>query len=91
VMDGELERLPPEVRREPRLALAGGVDGLAVIRRILAAAPERLESGGLLLLEMDPRQTREVAEKLGPELFGASGGILCDLAGLGRVVMFQKA
>ena len=48
--------LPPEVRREPRLALDGGEDGLGIIRRIIAESPDHLTPGGALLLEADPRQ-----------------------------------
>ena len=44
-----MARLPTEYRHEPALALAGGADGLAIIRRILAEAPAHLtEHGGLL-------------------------------------------
>jgi release factor glutamine methyltransferase len=49
---GELDTLPPEVLREPRLALDGGADGLALLRRIAAGAPARLRPGGALVLEM---------------------------------------
>jgi ribosomal protein L3 glutamine methyltransferase len=44
--------LPAEYRHEPRIALAGGVDGLAFIARILAEAPAHLEPGGLLICEV---------------------------------------
>jgi ribosomal protein L3 glutamine methyltransferase len=44
--------LPPEYRHEPRLALAAGPDGLDVVRRILAEAPEHLQSGGWLAVEI---------------------------------------
>jgi ribosomal protein L3 glutamine methyltransferase len=44
--------LPAEYRHEPRIALAGGADGLAFIARILAAAPAHLEPDGLLLCEV---------------------------------------
>lgn len=48
-----LPGLPEEVRGfEPTLALDGGEDGLAVIRRILADAPAFLRGGGRLLLEV---------------------------------------
>jgi ribosomal protein L3 glutamine methyltransferase len=41
--------LPPEYRHEPSLALAGGTDGLDIVRRILGAAAAHLtETGGLL-------------------------------------------
>jgi release factor glutamine methyltransferase len=49
---GELDTLPPEVRREPRLALDGGPDGLELLRRIAEGAPARLFPGGALVLEM---------------------------------------
>jgi release factor glutamine methyltransferase len=43
--------LAPEVRREPRLALDGGTDGMAFYDRICAAAREYLEPGGALVVE----------------------------------------
>lgn len=49
----ELQTLPPDVRDfEPRLALDGGSDGLAIVRRIVRAAPEHLVAGGVLALEI---------------------------------------
>ncbi len=53
---GELPTLPAEVRREPRLALDGGPDGLEVVRRITREAPTRLVPGGLLALEIGDGQ-----------------------------------
>jgi ribosomal protein L3 glutamine methyltransferase len=44
--------LPAEYRQEPRLALAGGADGLDLVGRILAAAPAHLEPEGLLVCEI---------------------------------------
>jgi ribosomal protein L3 glutamine methyltransferase len=44
--------LPAEFAHEPHLALDGGVDGLDVVRRILAGAPAHLNSGGGLLCEV---------------------------------------
>lgn len=40
-----------DLRFEPRSALAAGADGLADLRRIVAAAPARLRPGGALVLE----------------------------------------
>jgi ribosomal protein L3 glutamine methyltransferase len=49
--------LPPEYRHEPRLALAGGKDGLDLVARILAAAPSHLAAGGLLVCEVGDRKS----------------------------------
>jgi release factor glutamine methyltransferase len=44
--------LSPEVaRHEPRVAIDGGPDGLAELRRLVAAAPSRLQRGGRLVVE----------------------------------------
>ncbi len=48
--------LQPEVQREPTGALDGGPDGLDLVRRMLAQAPEKLNSPGIILLELDPEQ-----------------------------------
>ena len=47
-----VDSLPPEFRREPRLALDGGADGLDVIRKLIRQAPERLTPEGALLIEV---------------------------------------
>jgi len=53
IATAELAALMPDVRdHEPRLALDGGADGLDLVRRIVAEAPEHLEPGGLLAMEI---------------------------------------
>jgi ribosomal protein L3 glutamine methyltransferase len=47
-----LAGLPAEFVREPRVALAGGTDGLDIVRRILTEAPARLRPDGGLLCEV---------------------------------------
>lgn len=44
--------LPAEYRHEPEMALAGGADGLDIVRRILRDAPAHLNPGGGLLCEI---------------------------------------
>ena len=57
VPTGEIGFLPPEARQhEPRAALDGGADGLAVLRRVAAGAPGWLAAGGHLLIETSERQ-----------------------------------
>lgn len=48
----ELESLPEEYHREPRLGLSGGEDGLDIVRRILEGAAARLNPGGILIGEV---------------------------------------
>mgnify|MGYP001335164824 CR=1 FL=1 len=43
---------PPEYKAEPLMAHAGGDDGLDLVRRILAEAPQHLEPGGVLVVEI---------------------------------------
>ncbi len=52
VDDETMAMLPPEFRAEPRMALAGGVDGFDIVRRILADAPQYLAKGGGMLCEI---------------------------------------
>ena len=69
VPTGEIGFLPPEARaHEPLVALDGGPDGLDVLRRVAAGAPDWLAPGGHLLIEISERQAaRAVAA------FAASG------------------
>ena len=48
--------LPAEFRKEPRLALDGGKDGLDIIRRLLLQARERLAPEGIVVLEVGALQ-----------------------------------
>jgi release factor glutamine methyltransferase len=59
---GQIGLLPAEARlHEPRVALDGGADGLDVLRRVAAAAPEWLAPGGHLLTETSERQAPQAA------------------------------
>ncbi len=51
-----IPELQPEVQREPSMALDGGADGLDLVRRLLSQAPSKLNSPGIILLELDPDQ-----------------------------------
>jgi len=68
--------LPPEHRAEPQVALAGGKDGLDIVRRILSGAGALLDEDGLLVVEVG--HNRESLERAFPRLpfiwLEASGG-----------------
>ena len=58
-----IETLQAEVKREPRLALDGGPDGMAFYDRICAAARIHLEPGGALVVEHGFDQADAVRER----------------------------
>lgn len=80
----EMADLQPEVRREPALALYGGLDGLDFYRRIAREAPDYLSPGGWLLLEIGSVQAEAVSALLA-ERFEALA-VYPDMQGLPRTV-----
>lgn len=66
VNSGSMDVLPQEYRHEPQLALAGGTDGMDLVRRILQAAPRYLSENGVLVLEIG--HERDFFEAAFPEL-----------------------
>ena len=61
-----MAKLPQEYLREPQLALAGGEDGMDLVRKIVAGAAERLTPEGVLVVEIG--NERAFAEAAFPEL-----------------------
>jgi ribosomal protein L3 glutamine methyltransferase len=57
---------PPEYAAEPRMAHAGGEDGLDIVRKILDEAPEHLTPGGRLVCEIG--RGRELLAEEFPDL-----------------------
>jgi release factor glutamine methyltransferase len=78
--------LAPDVAaHEPPVALYGGGDGLDLLRRAIAGAPDHLLAGGTLALEIGAGQAAAVRE-----LLAAAGFVdlttARDLAGIERIV-----
>ena len=86
VRSGDVAAIQPEVLWEPREALDGGPDGLAVIRRMLSQIPGKVRPGGAILLECDPRQTSGLVREVEERFPGCSSRAVQDLAHLDRVV-----
>jgi len=89
VPDGELSGLQREVQREPRPALAGGADGLDVIRRLMKDAPGRLHSGGFLIFEFGINQD-EAIRGLVDEAVWEQSEIRRDLQKIPRMIILKK-
>lgn len=66
VTNGSVSDFPPEYQAEPVLAHAGGVDGLDIVRRIMAEAANHLEPEGMLIVEIGTG--RDVFETIYPDL-----------------------
>ncbi|MEZ5923321.1 MAG: 50S ribosomal protein L3 N(5)-glutamine methyltransferase [Hyphomicrobiaceae bacterium] len=62
VTDAAVAAFPPEFAAEPKLAHAGGTDGLDLVRRIIDGAGRHLTKGGHLIVEIGlARPTLEMA------------------------------
>ena len=69
---GVIPTLPREVRDfEPRGALDGGPDGLALLRRLVTVAPAALRPGGRLVLEIGEEHAGALASLMAAEGFTA--------------------
>jgi len=79
--------LPVAASFEPRAALDGGPDGLDVIRRLLAALPERVAAGGVALLEIGDGQGPAIRAAAAERLPGWEMRVEPDLAGRPRVAV----
>ena len=89
VPDGLIDALAPEVRRhEPAAALRGGSDGLDTVRRLVAAAADRLRTEGWLVMEVGAGQsgdTATIAQRAGLQVVD----VRPDLQGIPRAVVMQ--
>ncbi len=84
VTASSMRTLPPEYRYEPRLALAGGQDGLQLVRTIIEKAPEHLSHGGLLICEIGAN--RKALERTFPRL----PFVWPETAGGGQVFLLKR-
>ncbi len=75
--------------REPNLALDGGMDGLAVIRRLAHELPEWLAPGGRALMEVDSSHAHVLAGELTAMYSSVRAEVLKDLSGRDRVVILD--
>jgi ribosomal protein L3 glutamine methyltransferase len=63
---GSMDKLPQEYQCEPHIALAGGADGMDLVRKIVAGAAGRLTKNGVLIVEIG--NERNFAEAAFPDM-----------------------
>ena len=84
----ERENLSPDVRDyEPEIALFAGDDGLAVIRRLIAEAPQYLAPNGKLIFEIGDTQSDCVQSLMNAERAYCTYELLKDYAEKDRLVL----
>lgn len=89
VSSEEMKGLSPEVKREPRLALDGGEDGLGILTRFLPEAFRTLKRSGQIFLEIGYNQGDRMGELLKENGF-QDVRILKDSGGKDRMALATK-
>jgi len=91
VAEGDRPGLQPEVRdHEPAIALFGGLDGLAIVRRLIEQAPRRLTRGGVLIFEFGFGQADRVTELISHTPGLTMLGVRPDLQGIPRAAIAKR-
>ena len=78
----------PSIKREPKLALAAGSDGLKYYRRLFKQI-KMLHNISYVLCEIDPSQTLKIKQLIKRELSETTIQIKKDLTGLNRLVIIN--
>jgi len=90
IAEREWDALQPEVRLfEPRMALAGGEDGLAVYRRLVQEAADLLNAAGWLIMEVGQGQAESVRALMAETGRYGAVDVRLDQAGIARVLCAQ--
>ncbi|HVS81898.1 MAG TPA: peptide chain release factor N(5)-glutamine methyltransferase [Pyrinomonadaceae bacterium] len=89
IRDDDLKTLQREVGYEPRAALAGGPDGLDIIRRLLREAAPFLRPGGHFVFEIGFGQSTLVEQLINPDVWELTE-MRPDLQGIARAVVLRK-
>lgn len=89
ITEKEMQELENQVKKEPQIALYGGVDGLEFYRKITEESKKYLKKEGLLIFEIGYKQKEDVSRILIENNFK---NIRCvkDLQGLDRVIIGEK-
>jgi len=87
IPSADIAGLQTEVRFEPKLALDGGEDGLAVLRKLITGAPAHLKPAGILALEIGYNQEASLAAFLSKRGGWENMDISKDDFGINRYIL----
>jgi release factor glutamine methyltransferase len=90
IPSGDIATLPIAASFEPRIALDGGIDGLAQIRRLVERLPAVVAEGSTTLLEIGADQGDAVEALVSEQLPRWTCSVARDLSGLPRVARIDR-
>jgi release factor glutamine methyltransferase len=90
VPSGQVGTLPLDVRREPRLSLDGGPDGMGALAHLMAEAPRVLRPGGVFALECGEEQAERLALLAAEATWVQRAEPIHDLAGRPRGLVIAR-
>ena len=91
IPSAQVDRLPLEVRQEPRISLDGGEDGMRVLFQLITDAPRLLMPGGILTLECGEEQVDDLVRAASASRWVQTVRSLRDLTGRPRGVLITRA
>ncbi len=86
---GDVLKELPVSKYEPEIALNGGKDGLEVINKLIDQIPSRLNSPGLVLLEIQFDQAEKIIHKLQDSIPEAIISIIKDYSNHDRIIQVE--
>jgi release factor glutamine methyltransferase len=87
----EATTLSGDVRREPRVALFGGIDGLRDLRRVVELAAQRLRPGGVAIVEFGAGQEEALRGIVAAQAAMRFVRIRRDLQGIPRTLVIERS
>ena len=91
IPSAQVDRLPLDVRQEPRGSLDGGSDGLRDALHVLRRAPEVLRPGGVLIMECGEDQVEQLIQTAAAAAWAGRTSRIADLTGRPRGVILSRA
>ncbi len=91
VPSGQVDRLPFDVRQEPRISLDGGPDGLRDLQTLMRETPRLLAPRGIAVFECGEEQVESLLARARAAAWVDSSAPLHDLAARPRGVLMRRA